>query len=572
MESNPKQDNLNLENQNQSIISTRNQSITSQEVIDQLIINKGEEDINNKSENIRAISKEIIDIINKDKYKKYKINNKNELIKLKIKGMENFSENKTLLEMADLLKIKKIEFENISTADFNELLPENSYMAKKIKKYSIPDEIKNNLKELDKKQFEELEKEEKINLDEIIFKNCEIDINFSSLFPIIKKFELYNCQLPFEIYNKINFNFLTHLILENLGLIDQNFEHLFLQLRANISLRKSLKVFSLKNNNLGVIDLCKGIPNNKISSRAEFKNLEIFDCSENKIFFVSNIIINAIKNIKIFDLTNNNIVFNSGYMKLINSSKKSNFLLLITKNLGLLRENNRMEYIDYLYDIIPKIDYPIQKLSLINLYIGKNYGKMKEINFSKFSKSLIELDLSFGNITDNDLISLIKKNLALYNLKKLNLTRNKLTEKILDLFLENNYPKIFTKLKLLNLSENQINFNKADIYMNFFEKFKSIKLFIVKNTNFELCINNYIKNKIIRHYENEKKKKIETQYTNDDLEIKKIIDNEHYLNTKTNVTINICDINFNKYLSRIKKFYPEILERIDIEIKFNEPR
>lgn len=191
MESNPKQDNLNLENQNQSIISTRNQSITSQEVIDQLIINKGEEDINNKSENIRAISKEIIDIINKDKYKKYKINNKNELIKLKIKGMENFSENKTLLEMADLLKIKKIEFENISTADFNELLPENSYMAKKIKKYSIPDEIKNNLKELDKKQFEELEKEEKINLDEIIFKNCEIDINFSSLFPIIKKFELY---------------------------------------------------------------------------------------------------------------------------------------------------------------------------------------------------------------------------------------------------------------------------------------------------------------------------------------------------------------------------------------------
>ena len=246
--------------------------------------------------------------------------------------------------------------------------------------------------------------------------------------------------------------------------------------------------------------------------------------------------------------------------------------MLITKNLGLLRENNRMEYIDYLYDMIPKIDYPIQKLSLINLYIGKNYGKMKEINFSKFSKSLIELDLSFGNITDNDLISLLKKNLALYNLKKLNLTRNKLTEKILDLFLENNYPKIFTKLKLLNLSENQINFNKADIYMNFFEKFKSIKLFIVKNTNFELCINNYIKNKIIRHYENEKKKKIETQYTNDDLEIKKIIDNEHYLNTKTNVTINICDINFNKYLSRIKKFYPEILERIDIEIKFNEPR
>jgi Leucine-rich repeat (LRR) protein len=65
-----------------------------------------------------------------------------------------------------------------------------------------------------------------------------------------------------------------------------------------------------------MIDLCKGIPNNKIIDRAEFSNLEIFDCSNNKIFYVSNITINAIKNIKLFDLTNNNIAFPSGYNKL----------------------------------------------------------------------------------------------------------------------------------------------------------------------------------------------------------------------------------------------------------------
>jgi len=65
--------------------------------------------------------------------------------------------------------------------------------------------------------------------------------------------------------------------------------------------------------------------------------------------------------------------------------------------------------------------------------------------------------------------------------------------------LENNYPKIFTKLKLLNLSENQINFNKADIYMNFFEKFKSIKLFIVKNIFLQeiIFLENLKENKLV---------------------------------------------------------------------------
>ena len=490
-----------------------------------------------------------------NKCKEFERKNKNDLTILKIEE-KNFLEKKLIIDESDLLKIKKIVFKNI-----NDLFSENLLIFKK-RKYEIID----NSNESEKKQIEELEKEcNSLNLEEIIFKNCKInEVNFSNLFPTIKKFKLINCKIPFEIYNNINFNYLTHLSLENVGLVDVNFEHFFFKIRSNISLRKNLKYFSLKNNLLGMIDLCKGIPNNKIIDRAEFSNLEIFDCSNNKIFYVSNITINAIKNIKLFDLTNNNIAFPS----LIKSSNKLGFLLLLTKNYGLLREYNRLEYVNYLFNIISKFNYDIEKLSLINLYINNTYEMMKQIDLSKFNKSLIELDLSYGHINNNDLISLLKNNLALYNLKKLNLTRNKLTEGIFDLLLENKYQDKFTKLKIINLSENQINFIESQKYQNFFENFKSIKLFIVKYTNFEKCINNYLKNKVIRYYENERNKEKKTNYTDEDLEIKKIIDNNNYLRAKTNITININDIYNNKYLPKIKKHFPEILEKIIIETRF----
>ena len=70
--------------------------------------------------------------------------------------------------------------------------------------------------------------------------------------------------------------------------------------------------------------------------------------------------------------------------------------------------------------------------------------------------------------------------MALYNLKKLNLTWNKLTEGIIELLLENKYQDKFIKLKIINLSEKQINFIESQKYQNFFENIKSMQLFIVK--------------------------------------------------------------------------------------------
>ena len=182
---------------------------------------------------------------------------------------------------------------------------------------------------------------------------------------------------------------------------------------------------------------------------------------------------------------------------------------------------------------------------------------------------MIELDLSFGNINNIELISLLKKNLALYNLKNLNLKKNKLDEVLFDLLLENNLQEKFTKLKELNLSENDIKFNNnVNNYKNFFEKFKSIKLLIIKNTPLEICINNYIKNKINIHHQKQGNK---YKFTPVDLEIKKIIDSDdHYLTQKTNIKISInSTINF-KYLREIGKYYKDFLERIYIKTRYLE--
>ena len=515
----------------------------------------------------RTITPEIIEILKKDIFKKY-IKGEKQIMKLKIKTEENFLENQTLINVADLLGIKTISFHEISTNIFNSLLTSNSLLVKKFNRIKKEKE-----QELDKKEGieESNEIKEEISLEEIIFNNCQIDIDYSSIFPLIKKFTIKNCKIPYDVSQNLNFNFLTNLVLENLGLNDDNFQNLFMIIKSNKYLKNNLKLISLKNNNIGLVDPCKGLDSDKIEQGLGLANLEIFNLSNNKIFFITFEMVNALKNIKLIDLTNNGLVFPTRYSTFLSARKKILFLVLLTKNYALLNDNNKEEYINYLFDVIPKINYEFKSLSFINLYVGKFYEKMKTLNLSKFNNSLIELDISYGNINDKDLSALLKGNLNLSNLKILNLSKNKLTEKIIDIFAEN-FMEQFSKLKYLYLSGNKLTFKKAANYQNFFEKFKSLKLFEVKNTPFELSLNNYTRTIINRYYENERYKTYKTNFSSEDLEMEKIAQNNKYLLTKTNVTISVFDVNNYKYVSKIKKFYPEILERINFETKFQEAK
>ena len=506
----------------------------------------------------RTITPEIIDIIKKEIFDKYRINGENKLNELKIISEENFLENQTLLNVADLLGIKKIKFVDVETNIFNTLLPENSLMVKKFKRIKLEKEQEKNENKI----------EEEISLEEVKFKNCKIDADFSGIFPLIKKFTLKNCKIPYEIASKLNFNYLSELILENLGLIDDNIKSIFNQIKRNNHLKNNLIKISFKNNDISLIDPCQDLEDNKILEKLGLCNLEVLDLSNNKIVFISTKMVNALKSLKLIDLTNNSIVFPSGYSSYIDAAKKKNFLVLLTKNYALLNNSYKEDYVNYLTNIMDKIDYDFISISLVNLYIGKCYEKMMKLNLSKFSQSLIELDISYGNINDNDLNNLLKGNLALHNLKNLNLAKNKLTDKLLDIFVENNFQKEFPQLKILNLSGNKLGFKVAINYQNFFEKFISLKLFIVKNTPFELSINNYTRTLINRYYEMERKKEYKTEFTKEDFEIQKIINNDNYLIKKTNVTIYLIDTNNYKYVSKIKKYFPDILQRINFETRF----
>ena len=520
----------------------------------------------------REITQEIIDIMNKDIFAKYKQGDK--LLKLKIKTEDYFLENKILINVADLIGIKTIKFKEINTQNFNSLLSEKSLIIKKFNRIQKNKELKSKEKS-DSSKGETKEEniiEEEMPLEEIYFNNCQIDINFGNYFPIIKKFYLKNSKIPYDIGKLLKFNLLTHLRLENLGLNEQNFKDIIFQISRNEQMKHNLKLFSAKNNNIGLVDPCKDLDDDQIEKVIGLNNLEVFDLSNNKIFLISIKMLNALKNIKVIDLTTNGLVFPQGYSAYISAGKKNSFLFLATNNYALLNDKNKEIYINYLIDIIPKLNYQYTSISLINLYVGKFYEKMKNINLSKFCNSLIELNLSYGNINDNDMINLLKTNLALYNLKNLNLAKNKFTDKILDLMLENNFYEKFTKLKILNLSGNKLNFTKAEKYQNFFEKFISLKKFIAHNTPFELSLNNYTRTIINRYYENERYKAYKTNFSEEDLEIQKILENDNYLLKKTNVTIDVIDVNNYKYISKIKKFYPNILKRVNFETKFYESK
>ena len=606
----------------------------------EILVNKNLEKLN-KDENIeksseqvpevdnREITPEIIDIINEERYKKYR-GKENQLNKLKIKKDENLSEYRALIKVADLLQIKQIKFDNIETNDFNSLLSENSLIVKKYQKIKSEREgindkeeekqenkveenkkdenkveenkveknkVEENNKEENKKEennkeenkakenkieenkIEENKKEEnriteEIYLEKIIFNNCKVDIDFGSIFPLIKNITLKNCKLPYDLSSKLNFNYLTDLILENIGLIDDNIQSLFNLIKKNNSLKNTLKKISLRNNNISIFDPCKGMIDvkSKIEEILGLSNLEILDLSNNKLVFIGSKIIHALDKIKLINLTNNNIVFPSVYTSFIKMSKKKSFLVLLTKNYALINHKNREEYIDYLLNILPKIDFGLDTISLINLYISQFYEKMKPINLCKYNNTLIELDISYGSFKDSDLKNLFKSNFALENLKYLNLSKNKLTDKFLDILVENDFPKQFSKLKKLDLSGNMLQFKQAINYQNFFEKYKALKLFVVKNTPFELSINNYTKTIINRYYEMERNKKYKTNFSNEDLEIQKIVENNNYLVNNTKVTISLIDVNNYKYVSKVKKYFPAILERIDFETRYYESK
>ena len=407
------------------------------------------------------------------------------------------------------------------------------------------------------------------SIKKLIFKNCNLEkLDISKLFPNINKLKIKDSKLTFDIKNYFNFNNMEILKLENIGLIDNNFNDLFDKIRTNEQIRKKLRIFSVKNNKISYIDYKRGYADNILSSMI-FTNLEIFDMSCNKLYLFPNQIFNCLEKIKFIDLTDNNISFPQNISGLIKSAKIKKCLLLLTRNLAILKEPENIEYNNYLKENLTKIDFPIKKIVLDNIFCGKLFNNIFELDFSFFKSSLQYLDLSNSELHDKDLISIFdNKKLYFSGLKKLVLDANYLTQEFLYYLSSDNKDVINTdNLQILKLSENDIKCTDVTKFKKFLEFFKNLTSLELKCTPFEKIVNQFYRKKIIQMYDPENKKGYFKPFDEDEKKVEEILSG-HYLNNNTKLWIQILDASGGKYTEKIIQSFPDLIERMNLENKF----
>ena len=412
---------------------------------------------------------------------------------------------------------------------------------------------------------EELAKKE---YNDIIIKKSNLEnVNFSKLFPIVNKFKLKKCQISFDSKSFFNFDKISELYLENIGLVNETFNTILSDLKNNINFINNIKIFSIKCNNISIFNLnFTDTPSNK-----KYNNLQLLNLSNNKIGKINSDIFNLLPSIKVIDLTNNNFAFNSRYNKLLDISKNINCIVLLAKNPSIVKEKNREEYCNYLQYIIPKLtnDYPLKVLNLEGIFCGKTYPLLLDLNIANINNNnLVTLNLSYNNLNDQDLIKIIgnDNNSIFSSIKKLVLCSNYITEVGLNNLINEEHNKKFINLKKLDLSGNPIKYNDLNQFKNFLIGFPKMKTLLLRHTPIEKDFNNYLKINVMRISEvSDTKEGVELSPL--ELQFEKMA-KEHFLKEKTKLTIKIMNTIGYKNLSELRKFAPYLLENIKIETKF----
>ena len=574
-----------LEEENQKKLEEERQKKLEEEKKIQL---EKEKEINTEEVKKRQLEEEKRKKLEDEKNKKIQENNKNfekvtnkEIKTIEIDGKKNKETNiKSLLNKNNNNKliikaISKEDLENIfekknkksgleikDLEEFHNILNLEGVTPNEFQRNATFSSFKNNF------VINEGENENKFDsITNIVFKNSDLEkIKINELFPNLVKLKIKNSKIDFDISSKkLNLKYLQSLKLENIGLIDNNFNDLFDFIRSNEQIRNNLRIFSVKNNKISYIDYKRGYADNILSSMI-FNNLEILDMSYNKLYYFQNQMFNCLENIKFIDLTDNNISYPNNIAGLIKSAKIKKCLLLITRNLGVLKDPENLEYNNYLKEILPKINYPMKKITFDNIFCDKLYENIQNLDFSHFSSSLTYIDLSNGQLKDKDMIDLFNNKLPFANLKTLILIANYLTQEFLySLSSDDKYT--MDKLKVLKLSENNIKCSDIEKFKKFLEFFKNLEMLELKCTPFESNINQYFKQKIINHHDPDNKKGFTRDLNEDETNIEKILDN-NYLKEKTKLKIYILDLSGGKYTEKIYQNFPNLTEGLDIENKF----
>jgi hypothetical protein len=404
--------------------------------------------------------------------------------------------------------------------------------------------------------------------DIIILDSDLEDIDFANYFPNIDNLEIIDTKISYSLSKKVNFSKINSLKLEGVGLINENFNDLFEQIRKNEIMRQNIRVLSVKNNYISFLDYKKGYADNILKTMT-FNNLEILDMSYNKLILFQNQIFNSLESIKVIDLTYNNIAFPTNLADLLKSAKTKKCLVLMTNNLAILKENVNIEYNKYLVDIFPHIRYPLENITLDNIFCNNNFKDIFNLEIRQFKDSLEYLNLSNGQLKDSDLIPLLNEKWVFHNLKYFILNANYLTEKFIYSLIaeEYNFFHKFSNLKVLKLSDNKINCSDVGKFKQFLEMYKNLEILELKNTPAENNINQFLRKKVMKYHDTNNSKKSLHAYNEDEKKIEQIFDDEH-IKEKTKITIKINDLIFSKYTGEVWKNFPYFFDRINLENQF----
>ena len=432
---------------------------------------------------------------------------------------------------------------------------------RKLGKYNFEKII---IKELSSISFNEIFKSyiDKAYKD-VIIKKCNIEnYEIKQVFKEINKLKIKRCKISFG-NNFLNFKTINELYLENINLINENLNIILQGIKSNLN---NIKILSIKNNNISKLNL-------DLDENIIYNNLEFLNLSNNKISKIAENIFDILPIIKTIDLTNNNINFICRYKNILNISKEKNCIILLSKNPGIIKEKNREEYCNYLKEYIPEKlnkNNHIKYLNLEGLFINKTYNILSQIKFNTMEITFLNsLNLSHNNLTDQNLIEIIKNNKDFFSrIKKLILCSNYITEECINSLINDEYgefQKIFADLKKLDISGNHIKFTDLNQLKNLIKTFPNLKTLLLKYTPFENDYNNYLKMKAMNKIEEGENKELSESY----LQFEEIFEKEKFLNEKK-IKIKMMNTNDYMHFNLIRKYFPYLLCNIKLETKFIE--
>ena len=344
---------------------------------------------------------------------------------------------------------------------------------------------------------------------------------------IKKCINLYNTNIYKSIINKSTD--LKIIKLEHIQLTDKSLNEFFLDISKINSIINSINYLSFKNNYLISINL-------KVK-KIIFNNIQMLDFSNNNIYYFSDKNFTLFPNLKIFDLSNNNINNNLLFEGIVKSkkSKSISFISLMSKNIFLYNVNsNNSNYIKYLNENLPDLDFNLKSINLSLVYNKYNQEELTKLYFSSNLKlSLIKINLSFCGLNDAVIFKFFSNNYDFINLKNLNLSHNFISVNFFPLFEDKNEIIRINKIKKLDLSFNSLNCeNKDDLekIYKFIDNHKFLKILKLQNNP---ILNLFKKEKKIDEYNDEIKKLInicENMHISIEIqtEIFPFIDNERF--------------------------------------------